>query len=362
MRRLASIDLLKIFAAGMTFLFHCNMHLGVNFLGLTTFVSEGAIMMDLFFMLSGFTLYMIYHDRDLSGKALLSFFGKRLLAIYPLYLLVMIAFQLIPNWHGGSLQTLVTLPVELGLMQSWFSGLFSYSHNGGTWFISCLAFQYLVFPPLLRLVLKANKRQRLALLAGCYVLCAVIPIMVLMLALPNAYSNQLLRLLQFFAGVLLAALLLEPSRRAHRVPPWAAAAFVGCGGLVAFITALETAAPLRGQYVTYGFGTFPLFLLLIGGCVMAETGGAGFFGGRVWKVVADHAYALFLAQFFVWAPVRAIQTRWPQLFALHGNWKTLILAAVLCAVLTVLLQDVFNVPVQRAIRRRMARQNKTERI
>ena len=80
---------------------------------------------------------------------------------------------------------------------------------------------------------------------------------------------------------MLAALLLEPSRRALRVPPWAAAAFVGCGGLVAFITALETAAPLRGQYVTYGFGTFPLFLLLIGGCVMAETGGAGFFGGRV---------------------------------------------------------------------------------
>ena len=36
-------------------------------------------MMDLFFVLSGFTLYMIYHDRDLSGKALLSFFCNRLL-------------------------------------------------------------------------------------------------------------------------------------------------------------------------------------------------------------------------------------------------------------------------------------------
>lgn len=364
MRHYTSIDILKVFAAVVTFFFHCNMHANVDFLWLTPFVSQGAIVMDLFFMLSGFTLYLIYQNRDLSGKeSILSFFGKRMLAIYPLYLLIMVAFQLIPNWHSGTLQTLVMLPVELGLMQSWFSGLFSYGHNGGTWFISCLAFQYFAFPLLLRLVLGTSKRQRLGLLTCCYVLCAVVPIMVVILALPNAYSNQLLRLLQFFAGILLAALLLEPSRCAHRVPPWAAPAFVGCGGLVAFITALKNIEILRGQYVTYGFVTFPLFLLLISGCVMAETGSSnGFHGSRLWRILADHAYALFLAQFFIWMPVNTIKAQWPQVFSLHGNWKTLILAAVLCIVLTVLLQDGINAPVQRAVQKRMARQNKTERV
>lgn len=358
MRRYASIDILKIFAAVLTFFFHCNMHIGVGFLWLTPFISQSAVVMDLFFMLSGFTLYMIYHDRNLSGKAaVLDFYGKRLLAVYPLYLLIMAAFWLIPGWHGGVVETLATLPVELGLMQSWFSGLFSYSHNGGTWFISCLAFQYLTFPFLLRLVSGSNRRRRWGLLAGCYVFCAVVPFMILVLELPNAYSNQLLRLLQFFAGVLLAALLVEPSRRAHRASPWAAAALAGCGGLVAAVTALEKIESLRGQYVVYGFVTFPLFLLLIGSCVMWETGCAGFPGGRLWKVLADHAYALFLAQFFLWQPMRTIKARWPQFFTIHGNWKTLLLASVLLAILTVLLQDGFNVPIQRAVRRRMARKN-----
>lgn len=358
MRRYASVDILKIFAAVLTLFFHCNMHIGVGFLWLTPFIAQGAVVMDLFFMLSGFTLYMIYHDRNLSGKeAILDFYGKRLLAIYPLYLLIMAAFWLIPGWHGGVLETLTTLPVELGLLQSWFSGLFSYSHNGGTWFISCLAFQYLTFPFLLRLVSGVNRRQRGGLLAGCYVLCTVIPFMVLVLGLPNAYSNQLMRLLQFFAGVLLAALLLEPSRRAHRGIPWAAAAVAAAAALVVSITALSEIVILQGQYVTYCFVTFPLFLLLISGCIMWETGCAGFPGGGVWKGLADHAYALFLAQFFLWEPMRTIKAQWPQFFEVHGNWKTLILAAALCGVLTVLLQDGFNAPVQRAVRRRMARKN-----
>lgn len=363
MKHFTSIDILKVFAAAVTFFFHCNILLNVSFLWLTPFISQGAVVMDLFFMLSGFTLYMIYHDRDLSGKErILNFYGKRLLSIYPLYLLIMAAFLVIPSWRSETIQTLVTLPVELGLMQSWFSGLFSYSHNGGTWFISCLAFQYLAFPFLLKLVLGTSKRQRLGLLACCYILCAAVPIMVVILALPNAYSNQLLRLLQFFAGVLLAALLFEPSRRAHRGILWAAAAFAGCGGLLVFITAMEKIESLRGQYVIYGFATFPLFLLLIGACVMAETSSNGFHGSRLWRILANHAYALFLAQFFTWMPVNTIKTRWPQFFALHGNWKTLILATVLCVVFAVLLQDGLNVPVQRAVRRRMARQNKTERV
>ena len=52
-QRLYSIDLLKNFSVVLIFFFHCNMHLGVHFSALTPFISQGAIVMDLFFMLSG---------------------------------------------------------------------------------------------------------------------------------------------------------------------------------------------------------------------------------------------------------------------------------------------------------------------
>lgn len=43
-----------------------------------------------------------------------------------------------------------------------------------------------------------------------------------------------------------------------------------------------------------------VFLLMIGGCVMAETSLSGSFPLQpFWKVLGDHAYAFFMAQFFV---------------------------------------------------------------
>lgn len=130
-KRFVSLDFLKVFAAIVTFLFHCNIHLGVHFLWLTPFISQGTIVMDLFFMLSGFILCQVYREKTLQGKGLLSFYSKRIVAIYPLYVLVMAVFFARPAWRGSVVQTLVTLPVELGLLQSWISGMSGYGHNRG---------------------------------------------------------------------------------------------------------------------------------------------------------------------------------------------------------------------------------------
>ncbi len=48
MKRFVSLDFIKIFAAIITFFFHCNIHLGVPFLWLAPFISQGTIVMDLF--------------------------------------------------------------------------------------------------------------------------------------------------------------------------------------------------------------------------------------------------------------------------------------------------------------------------
>ncbi len=267
----------------------------------------------------------------------------------------MAAFFVVPTWWGTALQTLVTRPIELGLLQSWFSGMFSYGHNGGTWSLSCLAFQYLMFPSLLYLVHKSARRLHWVMLFCCYVLCAQIPAIPLALGISNVYSNQLLRLLQFGTGMLLAALLQEPSQKSHRAALWGAASFIGCTMIIIVTTWLKRIDLLRNQYVSYGFVTFPLFLMLIGSCVMAGTGlRKNLWGACSWKVLGDHAYAVFMTQIFVWEPVRAMKTDWPELFEAHGNYKTLFIASLLCVVLTILPQDCFNAPIQRTIWKRIA--------
>lgn len=352
--RLSSVDGLKIAAAVITFLFHCHIHLGVTFGCLTAFLSQGAVVMDLFFMLSGFALFAVYRETPLTEPAALTrFWGKRLLSIYPLYLVILVTHLLFLD--GGSLlQKAVTLPVELLLLQSWFSGLFSYSHNGGTWFLSCLLVGYIVFPFLKAPMERAGKRTLLTTMAAVYILCGFIPAVVVVLGLPNVYSNQLLRLLQFLAGMLLAALLARMKGTARGPVFWAGLAVIGGTGAVLSVSFFAHKGFLTDQYVSYGFVTFPLFLLLIAGSVMAET-----YGPRrprleiLLEQAGSWAYPLFMAQFFVWAPVRKILAIYPGLFETHGNRKTFLLALLICVFFTTLLQLGVNRPCQRFFRKRL---------
>ena len=122
----ASLDILKTVVAVLTLFFHCNMHLGIHFGFFTPFISQGAIAMDLFFMLSGYALFVGYYAKELDAKSILTFYKRRLVSIYPLYALVMVAFWLIPSYRSPLRSVLISLPVELSLMQSWFSGMFAF--------------------------------------------------------------------------------------------------------------------------------------------------------------------------------------------------------------------------------------------
>lgn len=62
-RRYISIDILKTVAAVLTLLFHCNIHLGIEFWGFTRFISQCAIVMDLFFIISGYALFIGYRTK-----------------------------------------------------------------------------------------------------------------------------------------------------------------------------------------------------------------------------------------------------------------------------------------------------------
>ena len=165
--RAAGLDLFRVVAAVMVLLFHCYIHHGNDFGALTGFVSMGAVFMTAFFMLSGFVLFLTYRERDLlKNDALKNFYLKRTFGIFPLYLVVAVLY-VVTLGQESVFQNLVLLPIEVLGLQSVFSTLFPVSHNGGTWFISCLLFAYLAFPLMQEIVKQMTTRTKWMALAIC---------------------------------------------------------------------------------------------------------------------------------------------------------------------------------------------------
>ena len=94
--RLYGLDVLRIFSALFVCAFHTNIHLGAQYGILTNFVKMGAVFMTLFFILSGYSLYISTSGESLfSTERLKIFFKKRFIGIVPMYYIVGLTYVLI---------------------------------------------------------------------------------------------------------------------------------------------------------------------------------------------------------------------------------------------------------------------------
>ena len=143
--RIVGLDILRVLLVVMVFVFHSNLHFGCDYGILNHFARMGAIAMTGFFMLSGYALTYSYPQVINDIKKVKSFLIKRIISLFPLYYVVSALFIVIYNKESVE-SLLLLLPIELLGLQSCFSSLFPVSHNGGTWFISCMMLCYFVFP------------------------------------------------------------------------------------------------------------------------------------------------------------------------------------------------------------------------
>ena len=121
---------------------------------------------DFFFLLSGFILAYTYHKRltELSWQKFLTFMALRFARIYPLHLLVLLLFLLVPLAHwvtGRELPeqgfSLASFFAKLFLVDTWWTGHFE-TWNVPSWSISAEWMAYLLFPVLLYFCQALNKR------------------------------------------------------------------------------------------------------------------------------------------------------------------------------------------------------------
>jgi len=206
-QRVVGLELLRISLALLIFMFHSNIHiLKCEYGILTGFVHMGAIAMTGFFLLSGYALSLSTANKDLTDtKEIKNFYLKRLISILPLYYawaIVVVASNIVFKGIHGLVEESILLPIETLGIQSVFSTLFPYSHNGGSWFISCILICYFLFPLVYLLTRQISEKIRMTLIVLFSLILLYSPIVQHYFHLQSIYSNPFFRVLEFTIGML----------------------------------------------------------------------------------------------------------------------------------------------------------------
>lgn len=205
-----SLTGLRFVSAFYVFLFHIHIRWPLTQIPLVKgLLDVGAVGMSVFFMLSGFLLFLSYHD--IKGRVG-DYLVNRVARIYPIYFL---AGLLTLPWlniplEGGIAETLTGLAkmafifvANLLVMQAWFPPLFSHWNNGGSWSISVEVFCYLLLPLMIPYLVKLPRAGLIWVLLFCYLLEVMVGLVTHLYpgyGLPVFYAMPIFRLPEFIIG------------------------------------------------------------------------------------------------------------------------------------------------------------------
>jgi len=160
-----ALESLRGIAAISVALFHFNLGSHLH----NAFVNNAWIMVDFFFVLSGFVIALNYLGRITTTQQLFLFQKKRFFRLYPLHIIMLFAFvavefarffvelkfQIVANNPAFSTNNMTSFATNIFLIQNWVSEDLTF--NGPSWSISAEFYTYAIFGILL--VLTNGKKQ-----------------------------------------------------------------------------------------------------------------------------------------------------------------------------------------------------------
>ena len=263
--RIIGLDVFRILLAALVLAFHSTIHFQCYYGILDSFISMGAIAMTGFFMLSGFSLFYVHGDDDMHTFAnVKGFYRKRLIGIMPSYYIVGLLYCFFCG-NESPLQNLLLAPMEILGLQSAYPSTFGLTHNGGTWFISCLLMCYALFPFMKECIGQMGAKSRFVLLVILGGIMLYSPIVVWRFQLGSIYSNPFFRTNEFLIGMLLASCMKGIDRIGwlrkilyNRASVAAEAAVLVLGVSLAYGLGIG-----KGNYMLYSWICLPLFSAII---------------------------------------------------------------------------------------------------
>ena len=211
-----SLTAFRFIAAFYVFLFHLQGRVDIFGHGaFGSLISQGAVGMTMFFVLSGFVLSHAYDSVtfDIRKYAL-----NRIARIYPIYLLA--AILALPwlwrdifveaqkqNLLYTSIETLIILFTGITLTQSWIPQTFALWNNGASWSISNEAFFYSIFPILKGIFSKLSRGYLIGSFVALCLFSSLIPASDIVFSnkihsFSLFYALPLYRLPEFICGII----------------------------------------------------------------------------------------------------------------------------------------------------------------
>jgi peptidoglycan/LPS O-acetylase OafA/YrhL len=261
---------LRFVAALYVFLFHIHIRWPLAEPGfVASFISQGAIGMTIFFMLSG---YILAYRYDVANVPLRDYAVNRFARIYPVYA---VAALLTLPWIGvsferanahdalfGIAQLCAVAVANVLLLQAWFPEMFGYWNIPASWSISTEAFFYLLFPFLLKHIRPLRVVQLSALIAITYALSVLPGFVYVAMGRPSPaiyYSVPIFRLAEFVLGICAYCVVGHANRLLGARLNKIAYAVIAIS-----IVYLGLAGPLLPLYVTHNWLIVPaVFLTLL---------------------------------------------------------------------------------------------------
>ena len=294
--------------------------------------AKGYLAVDFFFLLSGFVIWLTWHDRFRTPGAIPRFLQKRVARIWPLHAVMLtaavaLALVLRATGRDDPAFPLAELPLHVLLVQNWgFTDTLRW--NDPSWSISCELAAYLLFP-LLVLTFDWRKLPTTALI--CIVAALFLTLHVAMNGAPSLGENipryGLIRcLIEFAVGTIIATVFLRTREHEDATgAPQIQRSLSSQTPLALTATALAITAWILGTPETLAApATFAALLLSL-----ALTSGRKhhLLEGRTIHYLGEISYATYLSHFLIWKAFKlplSSQSLSPALIALY---LALVLAA-----------------------------------
>lgn len=336
--RIIGLDIFRVCMTFLVFLFHTRMHAGCHYGKMDAFIGMGGgVAMTGFYLLSGYTLYITYQSKRLMEiDELKNYYQKRIISIFPLYYFAALIYVVFISSEGIA-DNILLAPIEILGLQSTFSGLFSVSHNGGTWFISCLIICYVFYPFLQEVIKQISCKIKGTLMFICIFVLLWTPFVVYRFSTSSIYANPFFRGLEFFIGAILASISVNLKNNKYFSILFCWKSFFAESMIL--IMGISTAVKMNigiNNYMLYSWIALPIFILMmitLGGIESKKLANS-----KVLRYLSTISYAFFLAQFFTWRTANWIIEH----IGTKGNVERIVITFSTCLVFAILLHELIE--------------------